>query len=114
MAVAARGSSSAVKKLMLASFGSGLEEQMDLEVELANFGATVDMSALEKDFIKVARTYSERQGISYTAWRKVGVEPRVLKAAGIKRGKRCWAATGAPCGALSRGLAACRAKGRRP
>ena len=61
------------------------QEQMDLEVELANFGATVDMSALEKDFIKVARTYSERQGISYTAWRKVGVEPRVLKAAGIPR-----------------------------
>lgn len=61
------------------------QEQMDLEVELANFGATVDLSALEKDFIKVARTYSQRQGITYTAWRKVGVEPGVLKAAGIDR-----------------------------
>jgi replicative DNA helicase len=61
------------------------QEQMDLEIELANFGATVDLTALEKDFIKVARTYSQRQGISYTAWRKVGVEPAVLKAAGIDR-----------------------------
>ena len=33
-ATAARGSSSAVKKLMLASFGSGLEEQMELEGRL--------------------------------------------------------------------------------
>lgn len=31
MAAAARGSSSAVKKLLLTSFGSGLEEQMELE-----------------------------------------------------------------------------------
>lgn len=34
LASAARGSSSAVKKLMLASFGSGLEEQMELEGRL--------------------------------------------------------------------------------
>ena len=61
------------------------QEQMDLEVELENFGTTVDLTALEKDFIKVARTYSKRQGISYSAWRKVGVEPAVLKAAGIDR-----------------------------
>jgi hypothetical protein len=61
------------------------QEQMDLEVELANFGEAVDITALEADFIKVARTYSQRQGITYTAWRKVGVEPGVLKAAGIDR-----------------------------
>ena len=34
MASAAKGSSSAVKKLLLASFGSGLEEQMELEGQL--------------------------------------------------------------------------------
>ena len=34
MASAAKGSSGAVKKLLLASFGSGLEEQMELEAQL--------------------------------------------------------------------------------
>ena len=34
LASAAKGSSAAVKKLMLASFGSGLEEQMELEGRL--------------------------------------------------------------------------------
>ena len=61
------------------------QEQMDLEAELATFEEAVDLSGLEADFIKVARPYSERQGISYSAWRKVGVEPRVLKAAGVGR-----------------------------
>ena len=61
------------------------QEQMDLEVELENFGEMVDLSGLEVDFIRVAKQYSQRQGISYGAWRKVGVEPRVLKAAGIDR-----------------------------
>ena len=61
------------------------QEQMDLEAELATFEEAVDLSGLEADFIKVARPYSERQGISYSAWRKVGVEPRVLKAAGVAR-----------------------------
>jgi hypothetical protein len=33
----------------------------------------------------VAKSYSARQGISYTTWRDVGVEAAVLKAAGIGR-----------------------------
>ena len=62
-----------------------VQEQMDLETELANMGDTVDITGLEADFVKVAKQYSTRQGISYGAWRKVGVEPSVLKAAGISR-----------------------------
>lgn len=62
-----------------------IQEQMDLEIELENFGEMVDLSGLETDFIRVAKQYSQRQGISYGAWRKVGVEPRVLKSAGIDR-----------------------------
>ena len=61
------------------------QEQMDLETELAAFNQRVDLSGLEAGFVKVARGYSDRQGISYDAWRKVGVEPRVLRAAGIAR-----------------------------
>ena len=41
--------------------------------------------ALETAFIAVAGPYSERKGLSYAAWREVGVQPRVLRAAGIPR-----------------------------
>jgi hypothetical protein len=64
------------------------QERMDLEQQLAASGdGTVDISALEDDFIVVAAGYSERKGITYQAWREAGVEPRVLKAAGIGRGQ---------------------------
>lgn len=61
------------------------QEQMDLEQELAGFTQRVDLGNLEAGFVKVAKAYSQRQGISYDAWRKVGVESRVLRAAGIDR-----------------------------
>ena len=63
------------------------QERMDLEAEKAALegGSTVDMSQLETEFVKSAATYGESKGISYAAWRQVGVEPRVLKAAGITR-----------------------------
>ena len=68
-----------VKELQL------VQKRMDLEAELAAMGDTVDMSALEAAFVKVAKSYSARNGISYAAWRQVGVEASVLKAAGISR-----------------------------
>jgi hypothetical protein len=45
----------------------------------------VDLRAIEGAFIKVAKSYSERQKISYASWRDVGVEAAVLKKAGITR-----------------------------
>jgi hypothetical protein len=63
-----------------------VQEQMDLETELAGMDEGVDTTALEEAFIEVAKSYSARLGISYAAWRKVGVEASVLKAAGIGRG----------------------------
>ena len=62
-----------------------VQERMDLTNELANMDNGIDLSALESEFIKVAQGYSERQGISYAAWREVGVEASVLKKAGISR-----------------------------
>jgi len=63
-----------------------LQERRDLEVELAGMqGAAPDLTALEKDFVKVAKDYSARKGISYGAWREFGVPPAVLKKAGITR-----------------------------
>lgn len=70
----------AVKELRL------VQERIDLEAELATMGTTVDMTALEAEFVKVAKSYADRTGVSYAAWRAVGVAPGVLKAAGITRG----------------------------
>jgi hypothetical protein len=64
-----------------------LQERRDLEVELAGMQAGgPDLSGLEKDFVKVAKSYSAKKGISYGAWREFGVSPEVLKKAGITRG----------------------------
>jgi hypothetical protein len=63
-----------------------LQERRDLEVELAGMqGQGPDLAALEKEFVKVAKDYSARKGISYGAWREFGVAPEVLKKAGITR-----------------------------
>ncbi len=61
------------------------QERLDLEAHLAVGDNQVDLKALEAEFIATAAAYGERKGISYTAWREVGVEARVLKAAGISR-----------------------------
>jgi hypothetical protein len=62
-----------------------VEEKQRLEAELSQNGNTVDLGALEKAFIKVARIYGERKGISYSAWRTVGVSASVLQQAKIPR-----------------------------
>ena len=77
---AALPEASPIKKVEL------IQERRDLEVELATIGTKVDISGLEKDFVKHAKAYSERKGISYSTWREVGVPADVLKKAGITRG----------------------------
>lgn len=61
------------------------QEQLDLEAELAAGDQTVDLSELEQGFIDAAAPYAARKGISYSAFRSVGVSPAVLRAAGISR-----------------------------
>lgn len=70
----------AVKELKL------IQERMDLESELNVTKPGVDVQKLETAFIKIAKGYSARSGISYAAWRQVGVAPSVLAKAGISRG----------------------------
>jgi hypothetical protein len=63
-----------------------LQERRDLEVELATMSAGApDLTGLEKDFVRVAKSYSGKKGISYGAWREFGVPPETLKKAGITR-----------------------------
>jgi hypothetical protein len=63
-----------------------LQDRIDLQKELSGAGEEVDLTELEESFVKVARAYGERKGISYAVWREVGVDPAVLKRAGISRG----------------------------
>jgi hypothetical protein len=63
-----------------------VQERMDLTSELESKSNTVDLSELEEEFVSAAREYGERKGISYAAWREAGVDPAVLKRAGIRRG----------------------------
>ncbi len=63
------------------------QERIDLQRQLSVGTEKVDLDGLESEFVVAAGPYSERKGISYSAWRVVGVEARVLKAAGIGRGQ---------------------------
>ena len=62
-----------------------VQERMDLQRQLEAADSTVDMQALEDEFVKAAPDYSRRKGITYAAWREAGVDPAVLRRAGIRR-----------------------------
>ena len=62
-----------------------VQERRDLETELAGMDTTVDLTALEAGFVKVAKDYSARKGIEYASWRELGVGADVLKKAGVTR-----------------------------
>lgn len=62
-----------------------IEERRRLVDEREALAARVDIAEFETAFVEVAKGYSERQGISYASWREVGVEPSVLKRAGVSR-----------------------------
>lgn len=64
------------------------QEILDTEKLLVQAEEQQSSEDLEKEFISVAAAYSERKGISYTAWRQVGVPARVLSAAGIRQERR--------------------------
>lgn len=61
------------------------QERIDAEAALARAEVTEDFSELEAAFVEHARGYSERKGISYSAWRESGVAAEVLRRAGIAR-----------------------------
>lgn len=64
-----------------------VQMRLDTEQRIAGF-EEVDFEMLERGFVRYAREYSERKGISYSAWREIGVPAPVLKQAGIPRTRR--------------------------
>lgn len=62
-----------------------IQERMDLYAQLKAGSEKGSLDQLEEDFVSVASGYSARKGISYAAWREVGVGEAVLERAGIAR-----------------------------
>jgi uncharacterized protein YicC (UPF0701 family) len=62
------------------------QERRDLQAELESKSNGVDLAQLEEDFVQAAKAYGERKGITYATWREQGVDPGVLRRAGIRRG----------------------------
>ena len=64
-----------------------IQQRIDLEADLETLqqAGLVDLSALEAGFATHAAAYGGRRGISYAAWREVGVSSATLKSAGIRR-----------------------------
>ena len=63
-----------------------VQEQMDLTAELERLNEKVDLTELENGFVDAAKGYSQSKGLTYTAWRSVGVPAELLQRAGISRG----------------------------
>ena len=61
------------------------QSRIEAEEALAKAENAPDVADLEKGFIKNAKSYSNRKGISYAAWREAGVPAALLKQAGITR-----------------------------
>jgi len=62
-----------------------IQERMNLEVEKVKLGVKADLTALEKEFVAVAKSFASRRGISHAAFRAKGVPAEVLAKAGIRR-----------------------------
>lgn len=63
-----------------------IQARIDLEGELEALGTKTDITQVEKAFVKAAKGYSARKGITYAAWREAGVPADVLRRAGVARG----------------------------
>ena len=65
-----------------------LQARLDIEEALESVEDAANLDEIEAEFVSNARSYSDRKGISYTAWRRFGVPAVVLKKAGIPETRR--------------------------
>jgi hypothetical protein len=60
-----------------------IQSRIEAQHALDSVAIGVDDEDLAADFLKYAKAYSDRKGISYTTWRQIGVPADVLRKAGI-------------------------------
>jgi hypothetical protein len=65
-----------------------LQSKLDVESALASVEDGANVDDLADNFVAYAKSYSDRKGISYTAWRQFGVPADVLRKAGIQETRR--------------------------
>lgn len=65
-----------------------IQSRLDIQQSLGQMESADDVQALEAEFKKHVASYSERKGVSYTAWRESGVPAKVLREAGIRETRR--------------------------
>jgi hypothetical protein len=65
-----------------------IQRRLDLEDRLAADQERPDLDSLQDAFVAVAADYATRKGITYTAFRELGVPAPVLQQAGIPRTRR--------------------------
>lgn len=62
-----------------------IQERIDLQAALDAMDSAANLKRLEDQFVAAAAEYSRRKGISYAAWRALGIDAAVLRRAGIDR-----------------------------
>ena len=62
-----------------------IQARLNAQRALDDLGSAADLEALEPGFVEHAASYSDRKGITWTAWREAGVPAATLRRAGIKQ-----------------------------
>ena len=62
-----------------------IQSRIDAQRALDDLDSATDLEALQVGFVEHAASYSQRKGITWTAWREAGVPAAVLRQAGIKQ-----------------------------
>lgn len=62
-----------------------IQSRLDAQRALDDLDSAADLEALQAGFVEHAASYSQRKGITWTAWREAGVPAAVLRQAGIKQ-----------------------------
>jgi hypothetical protein len=76
------GEEDPLKKLEL------IQSRLDIQEALTDVEDAANLDELETGFIQYAKSYSERKGVSYTAWREYGVSAATLRSAGVAETRR--------------------------
>ncbi len=65
-----------------------IQTRLDIELALSRVEDVESIERYEAKFVEYAASYSERKGVSYTAWRQFGVPAAVLRNAGVPERRR--------------------------
>lgn len=76
---------SVISRLLMIQKRIDLNTELDGTVDFLAFDDGVNLQVKEDAFVEVAKSYSDRKGLTRKAWRQVKVPADVLNRAGINR-----------------------------